>query len=231
MPIIEFIKSHYILMILLLIATIINFVWLFFIRKELKMKIWLIVLFVMIHTIIGVIFVALFAYMESGFDKEALGNISIYGSLFFMPIVYLFYALIRKINIGRAFDIFTISLVSTLFLARINCLIAGCCEGILIGNTEFRVPTREMELLYYALFSIFTIPKIYKNKTNGEIYPLYMLSYGTFRFIIEFFRESDSNSIFHISHIWSIISIVLGLSIFIYLKYFRGKKYAENKEE
>lgn len=231
MPIIEFIKSHYILMILLLVATIVNFVWLFINKKDLKMNIWVLILFVICHTVIGVIFVALFAYMESGFKKESLGNISIYGGLFFMPIVYLFYSLIRKISISRAFDIFTISLVSTLFFARINCLVSGCCEGILIGSGPYRVPTREIELLYYLLFIIFTNVKIYKNQSYGYMYPIFMVGYGVFRFIIEFLRESDSNSIFHISHIWSIISIIIGILFIIYLKYFRGKIYAKDKEE
>lgn len=224
MPIIDFIVSHYVLMILLAVATVINFVWLFFNRKDLKMNIPILIVFSLLHSIIGVLFVVIFAYIEAGFDFEAIGNMSLYGGVFFMPIVYLLYALIRKVSIGRAFDIFTISIVSTLFFARINCIISGCCRGILIGDTGIRVPTRELELLFYALFVIFTITKIYKKESNGYMYPIYMFSYGAFRFIVEFLREADGESIFHMGHIWSIISIVIGLGFILGMKYLRGKK-------
>ena len=231
MAIIDFIKSHYILMILLLAATISNFVWLFLNRKDLKMNLTWLILFPIFHTIIGLIFVVLFAFMEGGFKADSLGNISIYGGMFFMPIVYLLYALIRKIKFSRTFDIFTISLITTLFFARINCLVSGCCEGILIGETNFRVPTREIELLFYLLFVIFSVSNILKEKTNGYIYPMYMISYGVLRLILEFFRESDSNGALHIGHIWSIVAIVIGIMFIIYLKFFRGIFYVKNKEK
>lgn len=223
MAVIEFIVSHYILMILLLVATTVDFVRLFLNKKALKMNALIAIIFSIFHTIIGLIFVAFFGFAESGFNIATLGNISLYGGVFFMPIVYFLYSVIRKIPISRSFDIFTISLISTLFFARINCLISGCCQGILIGNTNFRVPTRELELLFYLIFIILTADKIYKNKTNGYIYPIYMLSYGIFRFIIEFMRESSANSVFHIGHIWSIISILVGCTALFLCWRLRGK--------
>ena len=226
--IIEFIKSHYVLMILLFIATIINFIWLFLNRKQIKMNnIFLIIVFSLFHTIIGVIFVSLFAYIESGFNKDNIGNMSIYGGIFFMPIIYLLYSLINKVKISKCFDIFTISLISTLFFARINCLISGCCKGIYLFNSNFRFPYREAELIYYLIFIIIFIKDIYKGKTNGLVFPIYLLSYGLFRFIFEFFRESNSfNTYFHIAHIWSLISILI-----LFNKYRRGKTHEQIKEE
>lgn len=218
MPIIDFIVSHYVLMILLLLATIINFVWLYLNRKDLKMNLLILILFSIFHTIIGVLFVVLFAFAESGFDMNSFGNLSLYGGVFLMPVVYLGYALIRKVPIGRAFDIFTISLVETLFFARINCLVSGCCYGILMGETGFRVPTREIELLFYFVFVIVFVAKIYNKKTNGSIYPIYLLSYGILRFITEFFRVSSSNANFHLAHVRSLISIVIGLLFLLVLR-------------
>lgn len=230
--IIEFIKSHYVLMILLLIATIINFVWLYLNRKEIKMNVFIITLFSLIHTIIGVIFVSLFAYIESGFNKDSIGNISLFGGIFLMPLIYFLYSLIRKVKISKAFDIFTISLISTLFCARINCLVSGCCKGIYFFNSDFRFPYRELELTYYLIFIVIFIKDIYKGKTNGLVYPLYLLSYGIFRFLFEFFRESNSsNSIFHIAHIWSLISILIGAALIIFIKFNRGKNNEQIKEE
>lgn len=230
--IIEFIKSHYVLMILLLIATIFNFAWLYLNKKELKMNnIFLIILFALAHTILGIIFVLLFAYLESGFNKDAIGNISLFGGAIFMPLVYSLYALTKKIKISKAFDIFTVSLISTLFCARINCLVSGCCKGIYLFNSDFRFPYRELELVYYLIFIILFAKDIYKGKSSGLIYPIFMASYGAFRFVFEFLRESDSSNVFHIAHIWSLISIVTGISLIIYVKYFRGKQNEQIKEE
>lgn len=148
-----------------------------------------------------------------------------------MPIIYFLYSVIRKIPISTSFDVFTISLISTLFFARINCLISGCCQGILIGNTNFRVPTRELELLFYLIFIIITADKIYKNKTSGYVYPIYMLSYGIFRFIIEFMREANSHSVLHIGHIWSIISILVGCIALFLCSRLRGKSNEKNIKE
>lgn len=230
--IIEFIKSHYVLMILLLIATIFNFAWLFLNKKELKMNnIFLIILFALAHTILGIIFVLVFAYFESGFNKDAIGSISLFGGVFFMPLVYSLYALIRKIKISKAFDIFTVSLISTLFCARINCLVSGCCKGIYLFNSDFRFPYRELELVYYLIFIIIFAKDIYKGKSSGLAYPIYMASYGTFRFVFEFLRDSGSSNVFHIAHLWSLISTAIGISLIVYMKYFRGKQNEQIKEE
>lgn len=230
--IIEFIKSHYALMILLLIATIFNFAWLFLNKKELKMNnIFLIILFALAHTILGIIFCLVFACLESGFNKDTIGSISLFGGIFFMPLVYSLYALVSKIEISKAFDIFTVSLMSTLFCARINCLVSGCCKGIYLFNSDFRFPYRELELVYYLIFIILFAKDIYKGKSSGLIYPIFMASYGAFRFVFEFLRESDSSNVFHIAHIWSLISIVIGIGLIIYVKYFRGKQNEQIKEE
>ena len=187
------------------------------------MNVLIAIIFSIFHIIIGLIFVAFFGFAESGFNIESFGNISLYGGVFFMPIVYFLYSVIWKILISRSFDIFTISLISTLFFTCINCLISGCCQGILIGNTNFRVSTRELELLFYLIFIIITADKIYKNKTSGYVYPIYILSQGIFRFIIEFMREANSHSVLHIGHIWSIISDVVGCIALFLCWRLRGK--------
>lgn len=228
MPIIDFIVSHYVLMILLLLATIVNFVRLYLNRKDLKMNLLILILFSVFHTIIGVLFVILFAFAESGFDMNSFGNLSLYGGVFLMPIVYLGYALIRKVPIGRAFDIFTISLVETLFFARINCLVSGCCNGILIGETGFRVPTRELELLFYLIFTIIFVDKIYKSKTKGYVYIIFLISYGIFRFVTEFLRTNENlYGQFHIAHLWSILAIVFGI-LLLCIILFRGRNHERN---
>ena len=62
---------------------------------------------------------------------------------------------------------------------------------------------------------ILLTPRVAKTKNPGSIYPLYMASYGAFRFIDEFFRTSSTGMLFHLSHVWAAIAFAAGLSIYI----------------
>jgi prolipoprotein diacylglyceryltransferase len=59
-------------------------------------------------------------------------------------------------------------------------------------------------------------------------YPFTILVYSIFRFIIEWFREEYTGQvwIFHLAHIWSLISII-GSAIAIYLI----KRHYKNNEK
>lgn len=226
----EFIKTHWFLLLLLGIASVLVFVWLFILnRNKLNAKWWELLIITVIHTTYGVFAVMLFAILESGFDFSKFGNISMFGGFFLMPVMYLVYAKIKKLPLSLVFDIFTIALAGTLLLARTNCLYVGCCQGIEIGNNGFKWPAREFDLAIHALFLIFALPWIYKERAKGLAYPLYLATYGLFRFLNEWFRESESTSPFHIGHIWAIISFVIGISLLIIIK-IKLKKGAVNYE-
>ena len=116
------------------------------------------------------------------------------------------------------FDVFTICLVFTLMCARLNCMISGCCLGAHIpieGLTHLRFPTRELELLFYVLLLSRLWRKVVTGRARGMIYPIYMISYGIFRFVTETLRFSDrTDSILHISHLWALLSLGIGISIY-----------------
>ena len=218
-------ENHHTLIIILSIATALSFVWLFvFNRKKLNASWWEILIVCLLHTIIGVGFVKFFALMEAGFKSSKAGNMSMFGGIFFMPIFYYVYAKIKKLPVGLVFDIFAVSLVVTLLLARINCLFAGCCYGRFIGNTDKRYATREAELAYDALFLGLAIYCIIKEKFTGKIYLFYLASYGLFRLICETFRDSESGEVFHIGHAWALISLVVGVALLIIINYLNKEK-------
>lgn len=222
----EYLKNNYILIILLSIATVLCFLWLFLFNKEkLEAKTWEIVLISFLHTIIGVCFVKFFAIMESGFKANQSGAMSLYGGIFFMPILYFIYAKVKKLPVGLVFDIFVVCLVETLLIARINCLFMGCCLGKFVDSSyTTRFPTREIELGANALFLGFAIFAILKDKFADKLYPAYLVYYGVFRFIIEFFRDSKAtDSPFHIAHVWSIIAFLTGLTI-LFVQFVLNKK-------
>ena len=185
----DFLKNNYILIILLSVSTVLCFLWLFLFNKEkLQAKTWELILVAFLHTLLGVAFVKFFAIMESGFAQKQNGAMSLYGGIFFMPIFYIVYALVKKLPIGLVFDTFVVCLVATLTLARVNCLFMGCCLGKFIDSDyTVRFPTREIEIVVNGLFVCLAVFLILKGKFNNYLYPAYMVYYGVFRFILEFF--------------------------------------------
>ena len=210
-------KEHA-LFLLLFFATAVCCVWLSMVRKRLKMPLYAVFPVAVLHTLIGVLSVKIFAFLETGFNPDSLGNISLFGGVFFMPLVYWAGAKLTKRNLGLVCDLFTPCMVFTVMCARINCIISGCCTGLRIPGTQLRFPTRELEVLYYIVMLILVIPKVRKREQAGGIYPLYMASYGAFRFVIEFFRTSSSGTLFHLAHVWAAAAFAAGLSIYIEIK-------------
>lgn len=217
------------LLLLLSAGTAFTVVWLLMSRKRLRMSPVAAVALALLHTVIGLLTVKAFAFMETGFDAESLGNMSLFGGVFIMPLVYLLGSKIFKRPFGEVCDVFTPCMVFTVMCARVNCILSGCCIGLPIpGTNGLRYPTREAELLFYLILLICLIPKIRKGKTNGSAYPIYMICYGAFRFVVEFFRYSSStDALFHLSHVWALISLLIGISVYAEIK----KKKTKSKSK
>lgn len=206
--------SDHALILLLGCGTLFNVYWLHRCRERLHLR-WLSVLLLsVLHTVLGVLSVKVFALFETG----DFSNMSLFGGVFFMPLFYWGVAKLAKQKAADVFDVFTICLVFTLMCARLNCIVSGCCLGAHIpieGLTHLRFPTRELELLFYVLLLSRLWRKVLSGSARGMIYPIYMISYGIFRFVTETLRFSDrTDSILHVSHLWALLSLGIGISIY-----------------
>lgn len=213
MPLLTWLSDHA-LILLLGCGTLFNVYWLHRCRERLHLR-WLSVLLLsVLHTVLGVLSVKVFALFETG----NFSNMSLFGGVFFMPLFYWGVAKLAKQKAADVFDVFTICLVFTLMCARLNCIISGCCLGAHIpieGLTHLRFPTRELELLFYVLLLSRLWRKVLSGSARGMIYPIYMISYGIFRFVTETLRFSDrTDSILHVSHLWAMLSLGIGISIY-----------------
>ena len=213
MPLLTWLSDHA-LILLLGCGTLFNVYWLHRCRERLHLR-WLSVLLLsVLHTVLGVLSVKVFALFETG----NFSNMSLFGGVFFMPLFYWGVAKLAKQKTADVFDVFTICLVFTLMCARLNCMISGCCLGAHIpieGLTHLRFPTRELELLFYVLLLSRLWRKVLSGSARGMIYPIYMISYGIFRFVTETLRVSSrANNILHISHLWALLSLGIGISIY-----------------
>lgn len=206
--------SDHALILLLSCGTLFNVYWLHRCRERLHLR-WLSVLLLsVLHTVLGVLSVKVFALFETG----DFSNMSLFGGVFFMPLFYWGVAKLAKQKAADVFDVFTICLVFTLMCARLNCIVSGCCLGAHIpieGLTHLRFPTRELELLFYVILLSRLWRKVLSGSARGMIYPIYMIAYGIFRFVTETLRVSSrANNILHVSHLWALLSLGIGISIY-----------------
>ncbi len=212
---------------LLAAAAVFTVLWLFLQRKRLNIRIPSILILSVLHVILGVLCVKLFAALEN-FRMGDFQRMSLFGAVFGLPLFYWIGAKLTNRKVSDIFDVFVVPTVFTLACARVNCLLSGCCLGRIISGTEHRWPTREAELVFYAILLPILIVSGKKRNTEGTLWPIYMAAYGAFRFFIEFFRESAANTLFHLSHIWAMVCFLIGLSVLLEIKLRRNRASNES---
>ena len=123
---------------------------------------------------------------------------------------------------------------------RIGCLFAGCCHGHVttewygIWNAEVgakTVPIPLYESIFLFLLSAVMIVLLFKFHSKDNM-AIYLVSYGVWRFVIEFFRDDRRGGFIpgiSPSQFWSIIMVVGGIAIFFIYRYFDNK--IENKQK
>ena len=114
---------------------------------------------------------------------------------------------------------------------RLGCMFAGCCHGHVtdewygIWNESLHakaVPIQLMEAIFLFVISALMIVLLFKFKFKYNM-SLYLVSYGIWRFVIEYFRadyRGDFIPGLSPSQFWSIIMVLLGVAIFfVYRKF------------
>ena len=114
---------------------------------------------------------------------------------------------------------------------RIGCLMAGCCHGAetdawygiamdigsLDGEYVKVVPLQLFEAIFLFVLAAILIVQIWRGK--GLDAPVYLIGYGVWRFIIEFFRSDDRGASFipglSPSQVTAIVLVLVGIAIYI----------------
>lgn len=172
----------------------------------------------LLYAVLSVISVLVFASVEELIKSGEfqIGAVSTYGLYLIAPFIMM--AVFRKDRADR-FDELAVYAMPSLFLQRIRCLIAGCCYGTHMFGGDLRWPVREAELIFYAVMLVVLIRGARSGRmARGSLFPLLMVCYGSLRFILEFFRANNGAGLFHLPHIWSMLTIVAGLSVLLEIK-------------
>lgn len=167
------------------------------------------------------------------------------GAVLFLGAYFLFW---KKKKTARLLDLISILpcciLVGHAF-GRIGCFFAGCCYGKettgffsflgvkFPGLYEKVYPTQLFEsaflFLMFAITSLLLLKKDFKYNL-----PVYLISYGVFRFLIEFIRGDDRGKFIGAispSQFWSILMVLAGVGTIFLLKYLFKKRAKEMADE
>lgn len=191
-------------------------------RRDLLMvkQPWQAILICILFSALSVAAAMLFAAFESLISGNGVhfGAISTYGVYFFCPLALLLLARLMKRDACGGLDVFALYAMPSLFLIRCNCLLAGCCGGRAIPGTDLHWPTRQAEMVFYMVLLLLFLRREKRGAVPGTGFPLFMAIYGAFRFVEEWFRIGSGDKLIHLAHIWSLVSIVVGLGFYYELK-------------
>ena len=124
---------------------------------------------------------------------------------------------------------------------RIGCFFAGCCYGketeawygIQFPGLHTKViPTQLFEAIFLFVLSAAMIVLLFVVNFKYNM-SLYLISYGIWRFVIEYFRGDYRGSFIpglSPSQFWSIIMVIAGVAVFFIYRYFDNKIESKQKE-
>jgi phosphatidylglycerol:prolipoprotein diacylglycerol transferase len=161
------------------------------------------------------------------------GGLVWYGGVIFGAITAIYFIKKRKIPVWKFADITSIALSIGLGFGRIGCTMAGCCYGkvchapfaIVFHNPHSAAPlnvplypTQPISSLANFLIAGILYLLYKRRKATGEIFGFYLILYGIFRFLIEFWRATPKDILgtFSNNQVISIIMVAVGIAIVIY---------------
>jgi len=176
------------------------------------------------------------------------GGLAFYGTVIFGLPTAVWWFTKHKAPLMKYLDCYILGLAFGLGVGRFACYLNGCCFGeisaspfaeiflryglsaknqfardILLNLKDLPLPVLPTQLVStFATSSIFLVLWFYfrkHKKKDGELLGLWLTMYGTFRFIIEFFRADDRglffNNMLSTSQLVAIITFTIGMCILI----------------
>ena len=134
----------------------------------------------------------------STFYGGLLGGAAVFLAIYFGVGHFLFRDGYHKTHLHDLLDIAACCITAAHGFGRLGCLMAGCCYGaatdawygIYMVNLGHKViPVQLYEAIFLFALSALLIYRFLKGKRYGM--PIYMLTYGVWRFLIEYLRDDE----------------------------------------
>lgn len=125
-------------------------------------------------------------------------------------------------------DFIPVAVTFAHFFGRVGCFFAGCCYGAptqewygiqFVTTSTPVVPTQLFEAIFLLLLCASMAFLYYRFRFQYN-FSVYLIAYGAFRFVIEFFRADDRGAFLGAlspSQFWSLLMLPLGVGyVFLY---------------
>ncbi len=161
-----------------------------------------------------------------------------YGGFIGCVLFIMLFCAIYKIKWWAAVDALLPSLPLAQAIGRVGCFLAGCCYGVpFAGGVVFRrslelsipkdIPLLPVQLIESACcLALFLFMARYgrQKRPPGKVLSMYLLGYGTIRFILEFFRYDAIRGFYGVFSTSQWVSLVLiGLGVY-FVRFYRPKE-------
>lgn len=171
----------------------------------------------------------------SEFKKNGIsaGGFSFFGAVFLIPVMM---GLLRKLfslSWRQCIDACAPCVIVMIAVMRFGCLLNGCCGGWVarFGRVSFRWPTQAFEGFGDIAILMWILNMEKREDKPGRLYPYFLLSYGTLRFLVEFFRDTAKDWLY-ISHgqWFSIVAILIAVTALKHEKITDGGTESNDKK-
>jgi len=192
-------------------------------RHRYRLSIIQSVIYTLLLLITGVTGAKLLYFFECG--MQSFSGMSFFGAVYLVLLAMPLVGLIFKIKPMESLDACAPCVAVIVGFQRFGCYCAGCCGGIPLGSSGMLWPTQLMEgFCDMAILGFLLIAEV-KGFAKNKGYPLFLISYGIFRFILEFVRDTSKDWL-GLSHgqWFSIIGISLGLLMLLGDVIWRNRK-------
>ena len=137
---------------------------------------------------IGILGTRVLYFFETG--MESFSGRSFFGAIYLVLILMPWIGLLFKLKPLESLDACAPCGVGMVSFMRFGCFCAGCCGGVPIGDTGRVWPVQLMEGFGDMLILFLILYTERKGHLRGKGYPMFLLSYGVLRFILEFIRDT-----------------------------------------
>ena len=184
------------------------------------------VCFSMLLIITGTLGAKLLSFAKSGFTS--FNGMAFYGSIFLNLLLVPLFGLPFRMKPAQSWDLSAPAAALLISCFRFGCYCAGCCGGVLctIGSFTFRWPAQMLESFGDMVLTVILLRLEGKEICRGLLHPIFLVSYGSMRFVIEWMRDMPELILGLSEGHWnSLLSILIGVVwLFVHRKITRKRQ-------
>ena len=157
-------------------------------RNRYKLSVIQAILFTLILFVTGVTGAKILAIIQNG--MTSFSGMSFFGAVYLVPLVMPFAGTLFKLKPLESLDVCAPCGAAMVGFMRFGCYCAGCCGGIPMNNSSMFWPTQLMEGTCDILILCFLLLVEARGIAKNKGYPLFLIGYGSIRFVLEFVRDT-----------------------------------------